>query len=542
MKKISLTALFILIISTLSIGQKEVDISWNEKYSEAFTNFIVSEDDSYLYTFSSDKNAFYIEKYSKKELALEKKTAIDFPNEREANLEFFISEEDKVSIFYSTWSKSERISTLYAFKVDLSGKVVQGVKEILTVNIPNKYSKGLFRNVRPNKNSSNYLVYHSYLDYTFDAQVVNFALVNSSIDIIEQGEKDFREEKVVSKCYFLGCHMDNSNQVYFVSRKKYDEEKDLYTSSLLKYAINGKTLDFEEEYVLQMDKESIEYPAVYFGEEDQIVFGAIRKAELSYSSDENENNYSSKGLAWMIIDAKSGKTILSEQDDFSKKQIEGLEYENTDGLSVLFEGIEILPTKDGYYFIAEERSGMYSEKIYYEFVGKNNLTTSSTSYEYRDILICKVDEKGSIDWLGNIKKTQGFVAGNAMDWYYDKYKFQPMKLEAKGLGFTIQKNMRTYLSYTAFEKDEKLYFIFNDGVSNFKGKGENNYIQFGFSYGIPTYAIIEKGGKANKYLMYKKPQAKVKMRAGLFYETKDEDYIIFSDKGKVNTLGKLLFK
>jgi hypothetical protein len=62
-----------------------------------------------------------------------------------------------------------------------------------------------------------------------------------------------------------------------------------------------------------------------------------------------------------------------------------------------------------------------------------------------------------------------------------------MEISVGFLALSGSIDIRPYLSYTLFQKNEKLYFIFNDGIGNFKVKvkGEMNYVQFGFSYGMP---------------------------------------------------------
>lgn len=103
-------------------------------------------------------------------------------------------------------------------------------------------------------------------------------------------------------------------------------------------------------------------------------------------------------------------------------------------------------------------------------------------------------------------------------------------------------DMRTYLSYSLIQKGSKLYFLFNDWTGNFKGTGEMNYLQFGFTYGIPTCAVVDKKGRATKKLLYSKNPKDLRMRAGVTYETSNGDHLIFSTKGKANKLGKVLLK
>lgn len=525
MKTKLLSTLF-LCLATVCL-QAQVDIKWNEAYSSAFTNRVVDEDFQAIYTLSSDKTSLYIEQYNKENLALIKQTPFQVPITETATLEHFCGYQGKITLFYSIYSKTDKKISLFAYQIDKNAQIITKPKEVFSKKIPKRFMEENFKIKTHPEDSSYYFIYHMDLQKTS----LDFVFVDGELDVLDVGNKDLSIEYEDPLYYFLECFTDKNFNIYIQSKTRYSEYGKLYKSTLSKLSFNKEgQLEDKEEYSWAIEEKSVDDLLIHFGQGDDMIVAAIRKGWRTPAGS-TEKQFSVLGLSWTKINTLSGKKISEQYSAFNQEQLKAFlteeEWEKSrdpDQFGDLVPLQIVSGKKEGYYLVCEDRNQYFS--------------SDGVSYKFMSLIICNIDKEGKVSWLSCIPKNQGFP-GSYLPRNIDVYKESKMEISVGFLAISGYIDYRPYLSYTLFQEDGKLYFIFNDGIGNFKGKGEMNYVQFGFSFGMPTYAIVDKEGRVSKNLIYPKMRKDLKMRAGITYKMNSGDIIIFSGKGKFNKLGKI---
>lgn len=376
--------------------------------------------------------------------------------------------------------------------------------------------------------SSHYLIYH------FDRKLIqlDFIFVDGNLNVLDAGSKSLKKEYKDDNYHWLECFADKNFNIYIHSNSRNSEGYN--TSKLSKFTFNkdGK-LEAKEQYDWNVSDKGIKYLHIHFGKGEEMIVAAIRKGQETLDGSEEKRDCA-VGMSWTTINTLSGEKIrevyspfdLNLLNDFFTKS----EWDNSkrNGLFETLRPIQIVSNGgDGYYLICEERARYYR--------------SDDCSYKFMSLLVCNIDKDGKLSWLSCVPKNQGFL-GSYFPHEIDVYKKSKIEVSVGFLSISGAIDMRTYLSYTLLQKEEKLYFLFNDWTGNFGNSGEMNYLQFGFTYGIPTCAVVDKRGRATKKLLYSQKPKDLKMRTGLSYKTANGDHLIFSGKGKANKLGKVSLK
>ena len=155
------------------------------------------------------------------------------------------------------------------------------------------------------------------------------------------------------------------------------------------------------------------------------------------------------------------------------------------------------------------------ESVYSSIVKKSGETVERTTHLYDDILILKINKSKELLWGENIQKKQ----------------------------ITTNDNGR-YSSFGVFNKDDDLYFLFNDHKDNnhilenqvHKIKGMNTP-QLAYTTLVHVYS----DGVTHRSHLYETKDLQVIQRPRFNYKLNDSEMLIYEEKGFKYRWGKLTF-
>ncbi len=147
-------------------------------------------------------------------------------------------------------------------------------------------------------------------------------------------------------------------------------------------------------------------------------------------------------------------------------------------------------------------------------------STQTYYYYYNDIIAYKVNQEGNFEWVERIEKSQASINDNG-----------------------------TYSSFASFVANNKMYFIFNDNISNYRPDGSFNETEgiytANYSKKRNTVALTEldlKSGKTTRRTLFGREEIGALAVPKLFsvsYQTKE--MILYSIWGRKEKIGLIKF-
>ncbi|MGH1335596.1 MAG: hypothetical protein ACRBFS_05665 [Aureispira sp.] len=490
---------------TSLLGQQELTARFPEQLkNKNYINYFLQESEGYLYTFSSSKKAYLLERYNKKTLLPETLATVTLPDKK-ANLEFVTGESEKAYVYYSITKKKKTI--LYAYSLDRAGMVVKEPQVIMEIDAPEDYGRGQFALARRSEDATKQLVYHHYPTqgkgyFSFYNQIMTLSLMDENLNIVNTVQKNFRGERQSQRRIYGEILLDAKDNWYISSANWHTSEDDHSNAYLYQYKVDDHSLKPIQSYELTVPGHYLEAPLVRFVEADKLVFLSLMST-LKVNAEDEVEEYIAQGFKGIEIDGQTAAVTKRFEEKFSKQQLEKFpaykkEEQKPYQLTGWFQALDLLATAGGYYLVLEERTN----NISYGYM-ENYSYAHETSY-YQDVVACKLATDYSINWLSLLRKKQYFISGSALSPIIERHKTAKTSVSSGiGGGLSIAKEMRIFLSYTVVEKDGALYFVFVDSPKDLKGDPYNNGLQFNFGAETLATAVVKEAGVAKKKQLMK---------------------------------------
>jgi hypothetical protein len=322
-------------------------------------------------------------------------------------------------------------------------------------------------------------------------------------------DKTFTQEEVKDNLFQYNSVTtdDTDGSVYFLgklyeSAKMKKKGKANYVYKLYKLNSNGvKEVSFktDENFVGSME---------LISNKDNLVC-------VGFYSEKNDYRY--KGTVYYNVDKEDFSVKASGFNPFTEQFMID-KYGERKGKRKKGKGKELRDLSYRSLHIDEQGNAIFTAEEYYWVTstsyGMNGAMTTSTTYYYNDILACKINSSGKMQWARNINKRQ-VTSGKGIDYY----------------------------SYLSTIKDDKV-LIFLNGSDKVK-KLKDDRIRFDDKRvkKLSLYAIeILSNGEFNYKQVINNDESKVtyKVAEGVITDRKDA-VIIEGDKGKKKRLAKLKF-
>jgi|GEM_PF-5534393 hypothetical protein len=199
---------------------------------------------------------------------------------------------------------------------------------------------------------------------------------------------------------------------------------------------------------------------------------------------EKLNDPLSDGVFYAKIDAKTKNVLIQKVTSFSDYYMSKGEYSGKDTRKGNFIVKNIVQNLDGSSTIVAEQVFTTMELV---TSSQSGLARIVYTYYYNNIMVMKLDKEGNLSWLRTIPKGQ----------------------KTKDLA-------GTYMSYSFFNKNNKIYLFFNESTSNEKENPEES--------GIQVYKSIEQLGFLNAYVI--NDDGVISYKKSLFDQT--ETHVLFT--------------
>ena len=512
-------------------AQQEMKAQFPEQLkNKNYINYFLQESEADIYTFSSSKKMYVLERYNKETLLPEIVATVALPDKK-AQLEFVTSELDQAYVYYSI--RKKEVTTLYAYGLDRTGKVVKEPRVIMEIKRLEAYGRGTFDLARQSTGTTKQLIYHHYpskgLNYfSFYDQVMTLSLVDDNLKVVHTVQKNFRGEQQSQRRVYGEILLDAEDRWYISSANWHTSKDDHSNAYLYQYDMLDNAIKPTQTYELTIPGHYIEAPLVRFVGADKLFFLSLMST-LTMDAEDKVDDYVAQGIKGMEIDLSTAAVTKEFEGKFSAQQLEQFpaydeEEQKPYQLTGWFQALDFLPTKEGYYLVLEERKSSISSG----YMG--NYSYGHEKAYYQDIVVCKLTVDYALDWLSLLRKKQYFISGSALSPIIERHKTAKTSVSGGiGGGLSIGKDMRIFLSYTVVEKDGALYFIFIDSPKDLKGAPYNNGLQFNFGAETLATAVVSEAGVAKKKQLMKDF---IRPRATMQYQSiTGEHYIMTRSKG-----------
>ena len=310
--------------------------------------------------------------------------------------------------------------------------------------------------------------------------------------------------------------IDNKGNVHVLGKLYFEKRKDTrrgevnYQHQLLSYydeleRVEKNTIRVKDKYLNNMQ--------IAIDKNGDFACGGF------YSTNNSDNV---DGTFWLKLDGKTTEVISENYKEFSidfitqnvkervKKKLEKKEKKGKSIELYQFQLDEIIFHGDGGAVLVGEQFYITTST----FTDANGRTTTTTIYNYRDIIVVKISGDGEIEWAEKIPKRQ--VSRNDGG-FYSSYQL------------SIVKN--------------KLYFIFNDNEKNLNNEGDGKIKNFtGDKESLTVLVTMDDKGNQKKEALFNVREAEVIIRPKVGDQVGLREAVIFGQKKKKQRVAKVIFK
>jgi len=547
MKKI-LIITFSLLITLFSFAQnksKKVKIKWgqiqNESKKSELEN-IVGYDNTGVYVVKGKKGILSlefdsrtIEHYNNKMFKMKSKELNFLKNGKKLKLQFFLHINNVLYMFSSLKDSDSKKDILYSQQVNKKTLSTNREYNKIVEVAWNKYdrmTKGEY-NVELSTDSSKILIYYNLSSAERENEEIGFSVFDNNMNMLWEKTIEFSYDKKLFDIHEIT--IDNKGDVFLIAKeyinKRIDKKdgKPNYNFHVFNYYNNGN--DFTD-YPLKLKDYFITDFQIKINDNGEILCGGFYskkgKAVLSSVSDifkyslsieskrakaAKEKAHNIKGSFLIKINTNTKEITASDSYEFDIKFIrkwKNILFEeaklNKDNTELRqYDLKDIILTDEGNIIIVGEQSYEITTKVQ---------GFSSTTYYYNDIIVTKISPEGAVKWVRRLPKRQ------ATSQDYGKWS-----------------------SYSLFEANNKLYFIFNDNPKNLQEKYKNNIKNFNKDTKTITVLIeIDSEGEVSREVLFSSKEIGVLLEPKVCYQISDNEMILFGKRKKKQRFGKLTFK
>jgi hypothetical protein len=515
MKKI---LLILLTINIANVRAQEISAKLGPEQKDSKHGYLkgfAGSDENYFYAIRIDvKSVFFrtflLEKYNKQLELIVSQPIETYGKEKGQffNLESVILIQNKIFAISSLQNMNDKVNTFQAIEIDKASMLPTENKiNLASVSFEDKsrFNSGTF-SLDFSSDSSKILVRYSLPYEKGSPEKFGFKVYDKNFTFIWGNDIELPYENQLFE--MNNFTVDNQSNVYLlgkvyekVAKEKIREDVN-YQYHVFSYSA-GKTEPFE--YII--DSKSNFFNEIKFSVNDKneiICFGF-------YS---NKLNTSNDGTFYMKLDAKSKKVVieklLSFKDYFESK---GEDLKNYYFGNYKFK--QFIHNPDGSSTLVAEQYRVELRITTSTSQSGSTRTSTTYIYHYDNIMVMKFDKEGNILWIKVVPKIQ----------------------DTKDEG-------GTYMSYSFFHKNEKVYLFFNQPKMNVKKNGEQSRIYKSTNkYALLNgYSIDENGNLSEEKTLFDMNETKVVFTPLNYLAISDKQLIMFGRARKVNRFAEIIIE
>lgn len=392
----------------------------------------------------------------------------------------FFSCGNNLYIFSSAYNRSERQTDIFAAKVDKStGKLAVAWKQLTSLQQEKRKDKFHFK-LTYNADSSKMVIVSSvegkerneYRVQEFDSN-----LKASAKPIIISNEFEVKKFQLEDLLYTINRKVILVGRVYEYEDGKKKKEKFLDFShynirvydekgkreSEINTSINGKWLSSTK--VLQEKNQDLVLAAFYSNEKKGNTIDGLLTQRIDITNGKVLST-SAKQINRSLLSAERDSTDNDVKEDKNAKESQDKTKEESEGFSRYMKFRNIFYTTDGGLVILAESYNHYLRTSSSYSPGTNGspgkwTSTTYSIYKSGDIMMCKINAAGDIDWLQVQPKDQDerYVIGRETN-------IVASSPASGGASFFAAVNMPFYSGFGAMKIGSSIQIIFNDNPKN----------------------------------------------------------------------------
>ncbi len=434
---------------------------------------------------------------------------VDFEYEKhDLSNEGYLLTENNVLAFGSYYDKKLDKNILYGLAISFDGKITKNWTQVDEIISKQKRNAGNFSIVM-SKDKKNVLVFHNEPYEKKENEKFRYKVMTSEFETIWEKsiELPFKDKDV----FISGYTIDKDANVLMMARFDKDKKKKVkglpsYTYRLLQYDHKkDKMVDHE----ISLGKLFISEITYTLSDDDKIIVaGFFSRKEGDFMT----------GTFYQRLNRTTMEVEKSGQKDFPKNFLNNFMSDRK-----IKKGKEIYAYDLRNLVLKEDGGAVLVAEQYYVHVvtntsrGANGITITTTTYyyHYNDIIVVSINPDATIDWIKRIPKIQVSVNDGGY-----------------------------YSSFSLGVHEDKLYFLFNDNIKNFKNKkADKIYGMTNIKKAVVNLTTIDAKGNINSEILFSaKADAKNYLRPKFNYQYDKDKMLIYTRTKKQFKMGTVIMK
>jgi hypothetical protein len=479
--------------------------------------------------------SFYVEKYNKTSLKTEFSKEINLgEEEKETKIEDVEYASGNVFIFRRQYNKKTDKMSLFFQTVSSSGVVSKDLKEVVTISAD--HYEFVDFDIFPNPSKTKFVVkaaHKANKEDQFKTDLIMIDAVNVKKLATRRVDQNLHSGGTLNFSFwggasedsygFIGLYLDDKDNIYYcvteLAKNSTDKEKkyklNLYTLNANDAAPKVVNLAFDDDYYVK----DIEFSK---SNDNDIVVGGFVKDVIERKG----RDLVKCGIFSFKVNVTNNTVVGKTTTFFDDNMLKALESSARRSKYFKYKLDYIMPVGDAVYYVGEQ----YNEQMVIQSNGR--YTTTYWQYEYMDVIIAKLNSKGTFEWIKNV----------------------PLRNEMR-LDYS-----HVFKQYIAYATDKNLYILCDDHPKNMERYEKPDFepkdlksVQGIHGSNFVSNAVSLKDGSIKRSVVFENEEycfAPIQERNPQFIPPSDceifvpsknnEVYIYTEDRGK-DKFGKLKF-
>jgi hypothetical protein len=349
--------------------------------------------------------SFYVEKYSKTSLKPDWSKEVNLgEDEKETKIEDVEYAGGNVYVFRRQYDKKADKMTLFFQTISSSGQIAKDLKEVITVN--SDHYEFIDFEIFPNKSQTRFLIKATHKADKKDDYKTELILMDA-VNMKKLWTKKLNQNLhsggylsysfwggLNTKSYgFIGMFLDDNDDVYYCTTdlaKNSTEKEERYKLNFYSLPAGENTpksvtLSFDDDYYVK----DIEFSKT---NDNHIVIGGFIKDVIERKG----RDLVKCGIFSFKVNPANNNVVAKTTKFFDDNMLKALESNARRSRYFAYKLDYIMPIGNAVYYIGEQ----YNEVMVVQR-SSNGATTTYWDYEYMDVIVAKLNEKGEFEWIKN---------------------------------------------------------------------------------------------------------------------------------------------
>lgn len=403
-------------------------------------NKIIGGDKDHFYVYRVRSRGFgtdyYFEKYSKSTLKKEFFKVINLPSDVDVSIVDLKYSHNNLYLFLDIYNRKTDQKSLVLQNISPDGDFATDLKEIKTVNA--EKSRYASFEIVANTDTTKFLVVTEYKQDKKDNYKLNLLLMDA-INIKKLWEKELPAQYSFSPMNVLNYKVDENDNVYFLFRtngKEYGQRRVIYRTYVGVLRPEATGIQVSE---LEIAKDYNVSDVEFIKNGNQLVCAGFYKDVIERPG----RDLYDVGLFYYTFNFETGELLSKKTELFKNDLLEKLTYKRQQPGNFDYKIDYMKRIGNDVYLVGQQ----YMEEYVYYYNYNTRSTTSYWMYDYKDILVAKLNSNMEIEWIRNI----------------------PFRYAMR------MNNPHVFMHYFAYNTDENLYLFYNENQKNFTGPTYDGY-------------------------------------------------------------------